>query len=49
MCFHVLSVVAPEWVSTHVPVEWVERYGERLYHERLRDPRRKSASSTLIK
>jgi transposase len=35
MCFHVLSEVAPDWVRTHVPVEWVERYGERLYHERL--------------
>jgi hypothetical protein len=32
---NVLSEVAPEWVRTHVPVEWVERYGERLYHERL--------------
>ena len=29
--------VAPDWVRAHVPVEWVERYGERLYHERLRD------------
>src|SRR6266571_4353103 len=46
---NVLSEIAPDWVRTHVPVEWVERYGERLYHERLRDPRRKSASSTLIK
>jgi hypothetical protein len=27
--------VAPDWVRAHVPVEWVERYGERLYHERL--------------
>jgi hypothetical protein len=27
--------VAPEWVCAHVPVEWVDRYGERLYHERL--------------
>ena len=35
MCFHLLSEVAPDWVRTHVPVEWVERYGERLYHERL--------------
>ena len=32
---NVLSEVAPDWVRTHVPVEWVERYGERLYHERL--------------
>jgi transposase len=32
---NVLSEVAPEWVCAHVPVEWVERYGERLYHERL--------------
>src|SRR5437773_12482010 len=31
----VLSEVAPDWVRTHVPVEWGERYGERLYHERL--------------
>jgi transposase len=27
--------VAPDWVLAHVPVEWVERYGERLEHERL--------------
>src|SRR5690348_536530 len=32
---NVLSEVAPEWVRTHVPVEWIERYGERLEHERL--------------
>src|SRR5712691_7200543 len=32
---NVLSEIAPDWVRTHVPVEWVERYGERLYHERL--------------
>ena len=32
---NVLSEVAPEWVCAHVPVEWVERYGERLEHERL--------------
>ena len=32
---HVLSEVAPDWVLAHVPVEWVERYGERLEHERL--------------
>jgi len=32
---NVLSEVAPEWVRAHVPIEWVERYGERLYHERL--------------
>src|SRR5947209_8269487 len=32
---NVLSEVAPEWVCAHVPAEWVERYGERLYHERL--------------
>jgi transposase len=23
------------WVRAHIPVEWVERYGERLEHERL--------------
>lgn len=34
-CFHVLSEVAPDWVLAHVPVEWVERYGERVEHERL--------------
>jgi hypothetical protein len=34
---NVLSKVAPNWVHAHVPVEWVERYGERLSHERLRD------------
>src|SRR2546421_1617472 len=32
---NVLSEVAPEWVRAHVPIEWVERYGERVYHERL--------------
>jgi transposase len=32
---NVLSEVAPEWVCAHVPTEWVERYGERLEHERL--------------
>ena len=32
---NVLSEVAPEWVRAHVPTEWVERYGERLEHERL--------------
>ena len=32
---NVLSEVAPDWVRAHVPVEWVEYYGERLYHERL--------------
>ncbi len=30
-----LSEVAPDWVRAHVPGEWVERYGERLFHERL--------------
>src|SRR5437588_6918036 len=32
---NVLSDRAPEWVRSHVPAEWVERYGERLEHERL--------------
>src|SRR3954454_15331977 len=32
---NVLSEVAPDWVRAHVPTEWVERYGERLEHERL--------------
>jgi transposase len=32
---NVLSEVAPEWILAHVPPEWVERYGERLEHERL--------------
>ena len=27
--------MAPEWVRAYVPAEWVERYGERLEHERL--------------
>jgi transposase len=31
----VLSEVAPDWILAHVPAEWVERYGERLEHERL--------------
>src|SRR5215471_12483834 len=32
---NVLSEVAPEWVRAYVPAEWVQRYGERLEHERL--------------
>jgi transposase len=32
---NVLSEVAPEWVRAYVPIAWVERYGERLEHERL--------------
>jgi transposase len=32
---NVLSEVAPDWVRAYVPAEWVERYGERLSHERL--------------
>jgi transposase len=28
-------VVAPDWIRSHVPVEWVERYGQRLEEERL--------------
>ena len=32
---NVLSEVAPDWIRTHVPVEWVERYGQRLEEERL--------------
>jgi transposase len=32
---NVLSEVAPEWIRASVPAEWVERYGERLEHERL--------------
>lgn len=32
---NVLSEVAPEWVCVHVPMNWVERYGERLAHEHL--------------
>jgi transposase len=32
---NVLAEVAPAWVRTHVPAEWVKRYGERLEHERL--------------
>jgi len=32
---NVLAEVAPEWILAHVPAEWVERYGERLFHERL--------------
>src|SRR5436305_1042605 len=27
--------VAPNWVRTHVPAEWVKQYGERLEHECL--------------
>jgi hypothetical protein len=32
---NVLSEVAPEWILAHVPAQWVERYGERVEHERL--------------
>lgn len=32
---NVLAEVAPDWVRTHIPANWVERYGERLEHERL--------------
>jgi transposase len=32
---NVLWEVAPEWVLTHVPAEWVERSGQRLEEERL--------------
>ncbi len=32
---NVLSEVAPDWILAHVPAEWVERYGERVEHERL--------------
>src|SRR6266566_2697929 len=46
---NVLSEVAPEWVRAYVPAEWVERYGERLEHERLLKARRKSGSTMPIK
>src|SRR5712692_5429171 len=46
---NVLSEVAPDWVRAHVPVAWVERYGQRLEHERLLKARRKNASRTPIK
>jgi transposase len=32
---NMLAEVAPDWVCAHVPAEWVERYGQRLEHERL--------------
>ncbi|MBO0780352.1 MAG: IS1182 family transposase [Ktedonobacteraceae bacterium] len=32
---NVFSEVAPHWIRAHVPVEWVERYGQRLEEERL--------------
>src|SRR5260370_41720849 len=32
---NVLSEVAPDWIRSRVPVEWVERYGQRLEEERL--------------
>ncbi len=28
-------MVAPDWICAHIPVEWVERYGQRLEEERL--------------
>jgi hypothetical protein len=31
---NVLSEVAPDWVRAHIPIEWVERYGQRLEEER---------------
>jgi transposase len=30
-----LAVVAPQWVQTHCPAEWVERYGPRVENYRL--------------
>lgn len=32
---NVLAEVAPDWIRTHIPIEWVERYGQRLEEERL--------------
>lgn len=32
---NVVAEVAPDWVRAHVPADGVERYGERLEHERL--------------
>src|SRR5690348_15325182 len=32
---NVLSEVAPDWIRTHIPAEWVKRYGHRLEEERL--------------
>src|SRR5215467_3350685 len=32
---NVLSEVAPDWIRAHIPIEWVERYGQRLEEERL--------------
>jgi hypothetical protein len=49
MCFHVLIFGSPQWVRAYVPACWVERYAERLYHERLLKARNKSASNTSIK
>jgi transposase len=46
---HVLAEVAPEWVRASVPPEWVQRYGERLSHERLpkEEPERKQYANQV--
>ena len=45
----VLWEVAPEWVRAHVPGEWVERYGERLEHERLpKEEQERKASANQV-
>lgn len=30
-----LAVAHPQWVQTHVPAQWVERYGSRIEEQRL--------------
>ncbi|MGZ3638053.1 MAG: transposase [Ktedonobacterales bacterium] len=32
---NILAEVAPDWIGTHIPAEWLERYGARLDHEHL--------------
>lgn len=32
---NVFSEVAPDWIRAHIPIEWVERYGQRLEEERF--------------
>jgi hypothetical protein len=46
---NVLSEVAPDWIGAHVPACWVQRYGERLYHERLPkdEPERKQDANQV--
>lgn len=40
-----LATVLPEWVRTHIPKEWIERYGQRF--EQFRLPTTRAARTAL--